>query len=107
MIVENVRKDKKVLFLLDELFKGTNSIDRHEGAKALIKQLGEQGASGLISTHDLELCNLEQEYSRIKNYHFQEYYINNELKFDYKLRGGASKTRNALYLIRLAGIDIK
>ncbi|MCY6485529.1 DNA repair protein [Clostridium aestuarii] len=107
MIVENVRTDKKVFFLLDELFKGTNSIDRHAGATALIKQLGEQGASGLISTHDLELCNLEYEYSRIKNYHFQEYYANNKLKFDYKLREGASTTKNALYLIKLIGIDIK
>lgn len=107
MIVENVRRDKKVFFLLDELFKGTNSIDRHDGAKALIKQLGEQGASGLISTHDLELCDLEKQYSRIKNYHFQEHYINNELKFDYKLLEGASTTKNGLYLIKLAGIDIK
>lgn len=107
MIVENVKKDKNVFFMLDELFKGTNSIDRHEGAIALIKQLGKEGASGLISTHDLELCNLEKEYSRIKNYHFREYYENNELKFDYKLKIGASKTRNALYLIKLIGVDLK
>ncbi|AYD40103.1 DNA repair protein [Clostridium fermenticellae] len=106
-ITQGVRENKKIFFLLDELFKGTNSIDRHEGAKALIKQLGRQGASGLISTHDLELSNLEQEYSRIKNYHFQEYYIDNKLKFDYKLRDGVSTTRNALYLIKLAGIDIE
>ncbi|MFL0198066.1 MutS family DNA mismatch repair protein [Clostridium sp. WILCCON 0269] len=107
MIVENARKNKKIFFLLDELFKGTNSIDRHEGARALIKQLGRQGASGLISTHDLELCSLQQEYPRIKNYHFQEYYSNNELKFDYKIREGVSTTRNAQYLIKLAGIDFE
>lgn len=107
MIVENTKKSSKVFFLLDELFKGTNSIDRHLGAKALIKQLGDQGASGLISTHDLELCSLEQEYPRIKNYHFREYYLNNKLKFDYKIRNGASTTRNAKYLIKLAGIDIE
>ncbi len=107
MIAESVRENKKVFFLLDELFKGTNSIDRHDGAKALIKQLGEQGASGLISTHDLELCDLQYEYSKIKNYHFQEYYLNNELKFDYKIREGVSTTKNALYLIKLVGIDLK
>ncbi len=107
MIVKNVKKTTKVFFLLDELFKGTNSIDRHLGAKALIKQLGEQGASGLISTHDLELCSLEKEYPRIKNYHFQEYYLNNKLKFDYKIREGISTTRNAKYLIKLAGIDFE
>lgn len=107
MIVEEAGRNRKVFFLLDELFKGTNSIDRHEGAKALIRQLGKQGASGLISTHDLELCDLQYEYSKIKNYHFQEYYINNEIKFDYKIREGVSTTRNALYLIKLAGIDFK
>ena len=106
MIVEEIKKNKKVFFLLDELFKGTNSIDRHVGAKTLIKQLGEQGASGLISTHDLELGDLQYEYSKIKNYHFQEYYVNNEIKFDYKIRDGVSTTKNALYLIKLAGIDL-
>lgn len=107
MIVEEIKKNKKVFFLLDELFKGTNSVDRHDGAKALIKQLGRQGASGLISTHDLELCDLQYEYSKIENHHFQEYYVDNEIKFDYKIREGVSTTRNALYLIKLAGIDLK
>ncbi|OPJ56562.1 MutS family DNA mismatch repair protein [Clostridium oryzae] len=107
MIVEETKKNKKIFFLLDELFKGTNSIDRHDGAKALIRQLGEQGASGLISTHDLELCCLEHEYSKVINYHFQEYYLNSKLKFNYKLLEGISTTRNAMYLINLAGIDIK
>lgn len=106
MIVKGAKEEEKVFFLLDELFKGTNSADRHEGAKALIKQLGKQGATGMISTHDLELCDLEKEYSKIRNYHFKEYYINDELKFDYKIRKGPSTTRNALYLIKLAGIDL-
>lgn len=107
MINTRVKENKKVFFLLDELFKGTNSIDRHIGASALIKQLGNNGAAGIVSTHDLELCDLEKEYPKIKNYHFQEYYANNELKFDYKIRNGASVTRNAMYLIKLAGIDIE
>ncbi|OOM15972.1 MutS family DNA mismatch repair protein [Clostridium saccharobutylicum] len=107
MIVEEIQENKKVFFLLDELFKGTNSIDRHDGAIALIKQLGDEGASGLISTHDLELCDLQYNYSKIKNYHFKEYYLNNELKFDYKIREGVSTTRNAIHLIKLAGIRIK
>lgn len=105
-IVERVKENKKVFFLLDELFKGTNSVDRHAGAKALIKQLGDKGATGLVSTHDLELCDLANEYTKVQNYHFQEFYINNELKFDYKIREGAATTRNGLYLIKLAGIDL-
>lgn len=107
MIVEASKRGENVFFLLDEIFKGTNSGDRHTGAKLLIRQLGDRGASGIVSTHDLELSELEEEYSRIKNYHFQEYYEDNELKFDYKLRTGVSVTRNAMYLIKLAGIDVE
>ncbi|MGE4273505.1 MAG: MutS family DNA mismatch repair protein [Desulfitobacterium sp.] len=107
-IVEAAKKEKSVFFLLDEIFKGTNSHDRHQGAIALIQQLQKDGAMGLVSTHDLELGDLEkQSNSRIKNYHFREHYQDSEIFFDYKLREGISTTRNALYLIRLAGIDVK
>ena len=106
MIVSAAKEDKKVFFLLDEIFKGTNSFDRHTGAKILIKQLQHYGAKGLISTHDLELGELENESnSKIKNYHFREYYKNDEIFFDYKLRPGISTTRNALYLLKLAGLE--
>ena len=107
MIVEEAQENKNVFFLLDELFKETNSIDRHDGAIALIKQLGDDGASGLISTHDLELCDLQYKYSKIRNYHFKEYYLIDELKFDYKIRDGVSTTRNAINLMKLAGIRLK
>jgi DNA mismatch repair ATPase MutS len=106
MIVKAAKDGEKVFFLLDEIFKGTNSVDRHTGAKVLIKQLGESGAAGLVSTHDLELGDMEKEYKKIKNYHFQEHYENGELKFDYKLKRGISTTRNALYIIKMAGIDV-
>ncbi|WP_425803825.1 DNA mismatch repair protein [Desulfitobacterium sp. Sab5] len=107
-IVEAAKTDKPVFFLLDEIFKGTNSHDRHFGAKALIKQLQKDGALGLISTHDLELGELETESNgRIKNYHFREYYQNQEIRFDYTLRKGISTTRNALYLIKMAGIELE
>lgn len=106
MVVEAVKNDKKVLFLLDEIFKGTNSIDRHEGARVLINQLLKGKSMGLVSTHDLELCTLEERTKEIVNYNFREYYKNNKLEFDYKLRDGVSTTRNARYLMKMAGIDI-
>ena len=108
MIVSASKEGKQIFFLLDEIFKGTNSLDRHTGAKILIKQLQSCGAVGLVSTHDLELGELEKESTqKVKNYHFREYYKNNQIHFDYKLRPGVSTTRNALYLIKLAGLDIK
>jgi len=62
---------------------------------------------GMVSTHDLELGDLERESERrIRNYHFREFYKNDEIHFDYKLRPGISTTRNAMYLIKMAGIDV-
>lgn len=106
-IVEETKKGAPVFFLLDEIFKGTNSTDRHLGAKILIQQLYETGGVGLVSTHDLELTELEENPKvGLKNYHFQETYRQGEIHFDYKLRPGASKTTNALYLMKMAGVQV-
>ena len=106
-IVSATKTERKIFFLLDEIFKGTNSQDRHAGAKVLIRQLSKAGAMGMVSTHDLELGDLERESKRIiRNYHFREFYKNDEIHFDYKLRSGISTTRNAMYLIKMAGIDV-
>lgn len=107
LLIKACKRGEKVFFLLDEIFKGTNSQDRHIGAKVLIKQLIEYGGVGLVSTHDLELCDLEYENNKIINYNFREYYKNNKIKFDYLLRKGKSETQNAIHLMRLAGIEIR
>jgi DNA mismatch repair ATPase MutS len=100
-------KDKAPLFfLLDEIFKGTNSIDRHTGAKVLVTKLSTENALGFVSTHDLELGDIENSNSKVRNYHLREYYKNDKLYFDYKLRPGVSTTRNALYLMKMAGLEI-
>lgn len=107
-IVKASEEGNHVMFLLDEIFKGTNSKDRITGATILIKQLCKTGNLGFVSTHDLELCKMESyENSKVKNYHFSEYYTDKEICFDYKLKIGVSSTRNALYLMKLAGIDIE
>ncbi|MBU3075406.1 DNA mismatch repair protein [Clostridium estertheticum] len=106
-IVKASKEGKQVLFLLDEIFKGTNSRDRHTGAMVLVKQLSNTGNLGFVSTHDLELGEMENDKnSKIKNYHFSEYYRGNKIHFDYKLKVGVSPTRNAVYLMRLAGIEV-
>ena len=103
----NATKNKTpIFFLLDEIFKGTNSIDRHTGAKILVAKLSTENALGFVSTHDLELGDIENTNKRVKNYHLKEYYKDDKLYFDYKLRPGVSTTRNALYLMKMAGLDI-
>ncbi|MCL2846251.1 MAG: hypothetical protein FWE38_01010 [Firmicutes bacterium] len=92
------------LFLIDEIFRGTNSVDRLDGARSVIAELEKLGASGLVSTHDLELCDLAKLNKRIHNRHFSEYYRDNKIHFDYKLKDGVSKTTNAKHLMELIGI---
>ncbi|WP_010243807.1 MutS family DNA mismatch repair protein [Acetivibrio cellulolyticus] len=105
-ILKEAKEGRKVFFLLDEIFKGTNSRDRHTGARVLIEELSRTKSIGMVSTHDFELCDLELKNQKIRNYHFEEYYKDNKIHFDYKLRNGVSTTRNAIYLMKMAGIDI-
>lgn len=106
LVIEAAERGDNVFFLLDEIFKGTNSADRHLGAKVLVEQLVKANGIGLVSTHDLELCDLEKTKQWLVNYNFQEYYEDNNIKFDYLLRRGRSTTRNAKHLMKLAGIKI-
>lgn len=101
-ILEEAEKGN-VLFLIDEIFKGTNSTDRLKGAEAVIRKLDNFSAIGLITTHDLELCNMENG-KRIENYSFKESYEGGEIHFDYILRAGKSESTNAKYLMEMLGI---
>jgi hypothetical protein len=105
-IVAAAAGTRPLFFLLDEIFKGTNSFDRHTGAKILIKKLLQHKTIGLVSTHDLELGELAQELATVANYHFQEHFQDDKLRFDYQLQPGISTTRNALYLMKAAGIMV-
>lgn len=105
-LVNATKHKKPIFFLLDEIFKGTNSIDRHTGAKVLINKLSSENALGFVSTHDLELGDIADYNKKVRNYHLREYYEDDKLYFDYKLRPGISTTRNALYLMKMAGLEI-
>lgn len=106
LIVDAARFGSPMIFLIDEIFKGTNSKDRILGAKAVIKSLSELAAIGLVSTHDLELSKLENEIPFIKNYHFTDKINGSEITFDYRLKPGVSKSTNALALMKIIGIKI-
>ncbi len=106
-VIEAVNKNEKVFLLLDEILRGTNSADRHAGSKALIKQLIQHKAVGMVATHDLELAKLEKEYpANIRNYHFDVQVANDELYFDYKLKGGVCQSMNASILMKKIGIEL-
>ena len=108
MLLELTEQGQPVFYLLDEILKGTNSRDRHLGAMSLIRQLHHRNASGLISTHDLELGAMEEELPQsVQNYSFNSDIIEDEIIFDYKLTNGICRSFNASKLMQLMGIDIK
>ena len=103
-IIELAKNEPDMIFLIDEIFRGTNSTDRLTGTKTVMVKLHELNAAGLISTHDLELCELANEYAQIENYSFSEYYKDGKIYFDYKIRPGISNITNAKYLMEMVGI---
>ena len=107
-ILSMATREPPVLFLLDEILNGTNSQDRREGAEAIIRQLLERGAIGLVTTHDLALSELANTQSSPGvNVHFQDTLEGDRLLFDYRLRPGVVTRRNALDLMRLVGIEVR
>lgn len=103
-IIDQSHSDPQTLFLIDEIFRGTNSVDRLKGSEGVLKELCKSHVSGMITTHDLEVCNLEDENPNITNYSFNEHYVDGEIFFDYKIKNGRSLTTNAEYLLRKVGI---
>ena len=105
MIIDMHREGRKVLVLLDEILKGTNSRDKHYGSEMFIRQMIEYKSVGLVATHDLELSRLEDEYpDKLKNYSFEVQIENQEFIYDYKLRRGVCETMNATELMKKMGI---
>lgn len=107
-LLETVAADgPPILFLLDEILKGTNSRDRHGGARALIFQLKETASFGMISTHDVELGDEAVDWDFVENTHFRsDLDAAGKLVFDYTLRPGVCHSFNAAELMRQMGIKM-
>jgi hypothetical protein len=96
-----------VLFLIDEIFRGTNSRERLIGSRSYIRSLSQRRTMGLIATHDLELIKLADEIKGVTNYHFREEVFDSRMVFDYRLRPGPCPTTNALKIMRLEGLPVE
>jgi Trp operon repressor len=106
-VIEKINAGEKVFVLLDEILRGTNSLDRHTGSEALIRQLIKQNAAAILATHDVALATLEKEYPKnILNYHFDAQTKGEELFFDYKLKDGVCTNMNASLLMKKIGLEI-
>jgi hypothetical protein len=95
-----------VLFLIDEIFKGTNNRERLIGSRSFITALAQSNGFGLVTTHDLELTDLDNTVPGLLNVHFQETVAAGALQFDYKLRPGPCPTTNALRIMELEGLPV-
>ena len=96
-----------LLFLLDELFHGTNSHDRLVGATGVLRSLLDRGAIGLITTHDLALTAIADSLApRAANVHFEDRFEGGEIVFDYRMKPGPVTRSNALALMRAVGLDV-
>lgn len=99
-LIAEVNSPNQNLFVLDEVFKGTNTIERISAAKAILSYLNRGDNIVIISTHDIELSDiLKTEYDL---YHFTETIEDGELYFDHKIKYGQLKTRNAIKLLELS-----
>jgi hypothetical protein len=106
-VVELSRGPLPLLFLIDEIFAGTNSHDRRLGAEAVIRGLVNAGAIGLVTTHDLSLTRIADELgSRAANVHFADQLNGEEMTFDFRLRPGVVGHSNALALMRAVGLEV-
>ncbi|AZQ42872.1 MutS-related protein [Nonlabens ponticola] len=97
-------EDEKYLIVLDEILKGTNSVDKASGSRKLIERLTQNKATGIIATHDLSLTEVAHEYEKISNYYFDAQIINDELFFDYTFKDGVAQNMNASFLLKKMGI---
>ena len=99
LIVDTVKTDDYFI-VLDEILKGTNSKDKASGSKKFVEKLVTLNTTGIIATHDVSLCELENDFKEIKNFFFDAKISNNELSFDYLFKKGVCENRNASFLLK-------
>ena len=100
-LVNATQSGRQYLFLLDELFRGTNTIERVAAAKAILEYINRGDNIVMIATHDIELAELlDQQY---ESHHFREIIHDEQMSFDFKLQRGTSSTRNAIAILGMFG----
>ncbi len=107
LIIDKLEAGEELFIILDEILKGTNSMDKQKGSFALIKQFIHMNANGIIATHDLLLGTLVDSFPHnIRNYCFEADITNNELTFSYQMRNGVAQNMNACFLMKKMGIAV-
>jgi DNA mismatch repair ATPase MutS len=104
---EHERPDRVLLYLLDEILQGTNSVERSVAVRGIARHLLEAGAIGAMTTHDLAIAGEPPLDTSSRLVHFTETVgERGQMSFDYRLRPGLATSRNALRLMKLIGLDL-
>jgi ABC-type multidrug transport system fused ATPase/permease subunit len=104
-IIQHMEEKNKTFVMLDEILRGTNSNDKHNGTVGLIRKLVTNKACGIIATHDLTIADLSSAYAGyVGNKCFESEIIDGELVFDYKLKDGVCTRLNATFLMKKMGV---
>jgi DNA mismatch repair ATPase MutS len=104
-IIQHLEEKNKTFVMLDEILRGTNSNDKHNGTVGLIRKLVANNACGIIATHDLTIADLSKEYNGyMGNKCFESELVKGELIFDYKLKDGVCTRLNASFLMKKMGV---
>ncbi|MGL5318504.1 MAG: MutS-related protein [Bacteroidales bacterium] len=108
LIIDRLNRGERLFIILDEILKGTNSLDKQQGSISLVKQLLSHSCAGIIATHDLALGDLETLYpERIENFCFEADIKEDKLNFSYMLQKGVAFNMNACFLMKQMGIIIE
>ena len=107
-IIDRLNTGEELFIILDEILKGTNSVDKQKGSLSLVKQFIRLQANGIIATHDLQLGSLAELYpDHVRNYCFEAGIVDNELTFSYKMQKGVAQNMNACFLMEKMGIFVQ
>lgn len=108
MVVDKLQSGEHLFIILDEILRGTNSVDKQKGSYSFLKKITLLGATGLIATHDLQLAQLKEAFPQyIDTKCFEADITDNELVFSYRLRDGVARNMNACFLMKKMGIMIE
>ena len=104
-LVNIAQQEDKVFIILDEMLKGTNSVDKLNGSLAFLKRILSYPISGLVATHDLALGELADDFpEHFFNVCFEIVHSGSQITYDYKLHPGISSNMNASILLKQMGL---
>ena len=101
--IVNEPQDIKVFGFIDEILRGTNTLERIAASSTILHQLSQSNKMFMAATHDIELTRILD--NDVKNIHFSETFVQDDLEFDYQVKHGPSQTRNAIKLLEINGYD--